>query len=451
MGTRFVSTIAAVLALMTVLVYASSALAAELFEDVETGQIYTKPGKNRVLLEQEQAEAVEAAMKTLYQDPETGAVYSRPGEGRIPVASSARAEAPASAAAPAGDYSSQAFADAVNNVIGERESSTYPKFKLGGEAYVGYSYDFDNEKAGMHGSNKFSLNRGYINIKTELTPWLRARITPDISRKSDGDYALRLKYYYMDFHNFLAAYPSLSVKLGQFEGAWLDHEEHLWTYRVQGTMMIEREHFMNSANLGINFQGDLPAGYGEWQALVCNGEGYHADEANKYKSVQARVTLHPVPGNEWTKGLELTAFTFFGKKDQQTTRNMYDFLLGYEYKNNFFIGAEYLLTHGSDHYVLGHDGKNNLNGRGLSVLGWVRMPFHEPLRLMARWDHFDHDVDSPNNTVNRYIYGISYDIGKYVTVLLDGERTVAKAYRGGYTKAGFPDENLAKVDVLLKF
>jgi hypothetical protein len=449
MRSRLTSTMAVVLALMTVFVYVSTACAAELFEDVDTGQIYTKPGKNRVLLEPEQANAVEAAMKTLYQDPETGAVYSKPGDGRIPIASSARTETAAAAPPPTGDYSSQAFADAVNNIIGERESKTYPKVKLGAEAYVGYAYDFDNEKAGSHNANKFSLNRGYINFNADLSPEVFFRVTPDISRLSSGDYELRIKYLYVGFHNFLAAYPSLQVKMGQLQGAWLDHEEGLWTYRVEGTMMIEREGYMNSANLGLDFQGKLPAGYGAWQALVCNGEGYHADETNKYKSVQARVTLHPLPNNELTKGLELTGFTFFGKKDQQTTRNMYDFLLGYKYKNDLFVGAEYLLTHGSDSYI-SHPGKTNVNGGGLSVLGWYRMPFYEPIRLMARWDHMDHDMDSPNNTVNRYIYGVSYDIGKYVTILLDGERTVAKAYRGGYAKS-YPDENLAKADVLIKF
>jgi len=400
--------------------------------------------------------ALPASALTLYEDKDTGQIFTQPGpgrekiEGEVVIVKPKSSEAATAPAAPTGDYSSQAFADAVNYVIGERESNTYPRFKLGAVAYIGYSYDFDNESAGMHGKNKFSLNRGYLNFKFDLSPEVFFRVTPDITRKSDGDFELRLKYLYVEFHKFLAAYPSLKVKMGQFQGAWLDHEEHLWTYRVQGTMMIEREHFMNSANLGVDFEGKLPAGYGEWQALVCNGEGYHSDEVNKYKSVQARLTLHPLPGNEWTEGLELTAFTFFGAKDDHTARNMYDFLLGYKYKDKLFVGAEYLLTHGSDHYVM-QAGKYNLNGGGVSVLGWARLPFFEPVRLMARWDHFDHDLDSPDNTFNRYIYGVSYDINKYVTILLDGERTTTYSYKGGYNKAAYPDENLFKADVLVSF
>ena len=65
---------------------------------------------------------------------------------------------------------------------------------------------------------------------------------------------------------------------------------------------------------------------------------------------------------------------------------------------------------------------------------------------------YDHDLDSPDNTVARYIYGVSYDLNKYVTFLLDGERTVGKAYRGGYAAAtSVKDQNLLKLDVLVKF
>ena len=81
----------------------------------------------------------------------------------------------------------------------------------------------------------------------------------------------------------------------------------------------------------------------------------------------------------------------------------------------------------------------------------------KPVRLMARYDNYDHDTTTPDNTVTRYIYGVSYDVSKNVTLLLDNERTVAYAYKtakiktGGYTNAAVLDQNLLKVDVLVKF
>jgi len=459
---------------------AATGFCAELYEDPSTGQLYTRPGEGRT-----QVSMPTEKIGALYEDPDTGAVYTKPGGNRRPVApaapmASSADEKSSEEAGPAG-YSTQAFSDAVKHVVSDEEAATFPKMKLGGEAYVGYSYDFDNESVNTDNThrNKFSLNRGYINLKADLTPNVNARITPDITRldgtttvtgapgatvttANKGDFEFRLKYYYVAFHDFWDLYPSLKVKLGQFEGGWLDHEEGLWTYRIQGTMLVEREKFMDSANLGVDFQGKLPAGYGEWQANFVNGEGYHKDETSKYKSIQARLTINPLPGNDYTKGLELTGFYFGGKEDILHKRDRMIAFLGYKYKNALFVGGEYLWTRGKDSFVdpslfaTNPAGVNNVKGGGFSLMGWYRLPFMEPVRLMCRYDNFDHDTDSPNNTVNRYIYGVSYDLNKYVTFLVDGERTVARDYKtattrgGGYTSS-YKDENFAKVDVLVKF
>ena len=433
-----------------------------LWQDSETGQLFSKPADGRVPVDPvKDLQIPAAAASNLYED-ENGVIFSKPGAGRSKLAVAPAENAPVTTTAQSsqpGDYSGQAFADAVKNIIGEKESKTFPKVKIGAEAYVGYSYDFDNEDLNSDGShkNKFSLNRGYLNVNADLTPEIKFRFTPDISRISsddnnNGDYALRVKYLYAEFHDFLKFYPSLDVKLGQFQGAWLDHEEGLWTYRVQGTMLAEREGFMNSADLGVNLQGKIPAGYGEWQANVNNGEGYHADEVNKYKSVQARLTINPLPNNEWTKGLEVTGFTFFGRKDRITSKDIYIAFLGYKLKDDLFVGGEYLWTHGPDSLVTSTTAHHNIDGNGFSLLAWYRMPFWKPIRVMGRYDHYDHDTDSPNNTDTRYIYGVSYDLNKYVTFLLDNERTVGKAYKGGYASpTSVKDQNLLKVDVLVKF
>ena len=460
-----------------------------LWQDAETGQLFSKPADGRVPVDPvKDLQIPAAAASNLYED-ENGVIFSRPGAGRnklaiapaenVPVTTTAQSSQP-------GDYSGQAFADAVKNVIGEKESKTFPKVKIGAEAYIGYSYDYlrGSENSDKSKKNSFSLNRGYLNVNADLTPEIKFRFTPDISRVSGitstskttttvtppipgetitttttttssnntaGDYELRVKYLYAEFHDFLKVYPSLDVKLGQFQGAWLDHEEGLWTYRVQGTMLAEREGFMNSADLGVNFQGKIPAGYGEWQANVNNGEGYHADEVNKYKSLQARLTINPLPKNEWTKGLEFTGFTFFGRKDRITSKDIYIAFLGYKLGDDLFVGGEYDWTHGPDSFVKSTTKDNNVDGAGYSLLAWYRMPFWKPIRIMGRYDSFDHDVHTAHNTDTRYIYGISYDYTKYVTFLLDNERTIGGGNKEGYTSKAPADQNLLKADVLVRF
>ncbi len=433
---------------------AATGFCADLYEDAATGQLFTKPGDGRTLVS-----VPTEKMGTLYEDKDSGAVYTRPGGNRQPVgpaspmASAAGTKTPVETEQPAADYSTQAFTEAVRHVVSDDEATTYPKVKLGTLFYGEYLYDFNKQVLNADGSkgarNLFQLNRGYINLRAELTPEIKVRVTPDISRDSTGDYKLRLKFGYVDFHDFLAAYPSLEAKLGQFETAWLDYEEGLWQYRMQGTMLIEREGFINSADLGASFKGKLPQGFGDWQTDVINGEGYHKDETNKYKSVQARLTLTPLQFSPYTKGLNLTGWCELGRENLQRNMDRIIAFAGYKYEDDLFLGFEYDWTHGKDKFASASRGINNTKGAGYSAMAWYRMPFLAPLRVMGRYDHFNHNEDAlaSASTVNRYIYGASYDLGKSVTFLLDNEHTLA----GSGINASEPNENLLKVDVQWKF
>jgi len=407
----------------------------------------------------------------LYQDPETGQVFTKPAEGRVPVDLSTLTQAPAAqaapapeaAAAPAGDYSSQAFKDAVTNAIGEKESNTFPKVKIGGLFYGEYYYDFEKHNttadptptnaAHRDPRDAFTLNRGYINVLADMSPEISARATSDITRDSSGNWEYRLKYGYLDFHNFLGFYPSLEVKMGQAQTAFLDYEENLWEYRVIDPMIMDKEGFMQSADLGVFLKGKIPAGYGDYQVDVINGEGYHAAEANKYKSVEGRLTVTPIPQWDMTKGLQFTAFVNEGKKDYEHKMDRYVGFIGYKYQNDIFLGCEYDITRGTDPYItttaLGLPaGQFNAHGHGISGLAWVRIPFLQPVRILGRFDKFDHNDKTTDSTLHRWYYGASYDVSKNVMFVLDDETTDLDNH---LIAAGLKKENLMKVDVQWSF
>src|SRR3989337_3324857 len=98
----------------------------------------------------------------------------------------------------------------ASTVAAEQEQerkSILPKalegLSVGGVAFIEYSAG----TTGKNGTdfNKFSLTRGYINVKKDITPWLKARVTPDVTQITNttnsqkGDLELRMKYYYVDF------------------------------------------------------------------------------------------------------------------------------------------------------------------------------------------------------------------------------------------------------------
>ena len=436
-----------------------------LWQDPQTGQLYAKPADGRVPVDVEKdLNLPPAAVSNLYED-ESGAIYSKPGTGRTRIAVTAPTPAPStttaqSTTAPA-DYSSEAFKDAVTHVIGEKEAKTYPKIKLGGLMYGEYYYDFGHkdpvlDQGHKESKNAFQITRGYLNVFGDFSPQISARITSDLNRVVDpsagnninGDLEYRLKYYYADFHNFLPFYPSFGVKVGQFQGPWLDYEEGLWAYRVIDNMLIEKEGYINSASLGVDFRGLLPSGYGSWQVSADNGEGYHTDEPNKYKTVEARLTLKPIPQIAALKDLQFSAFAYTGKADRITKRDRYIAFAGYKYHDDAFVGAEYDWTRGSDPFKITHAGVNNVEGHGWSAMAWARMPFLKPLRILGRFDKFRHDDHAPDTTTTRWIYGVSYDVSKNVMFVLNNDRTM---YEKALQAKGKKDNNLLKVDMQLSF
>ncbi|MBI5468669.1 MAG: hypothetical protein HY891_05990, partial [Deltaproteobacteria bacterium] len=71
---------------------------------------------------------------------------------------------------------------------------------IGATAFVDYSFG-QTGGATKSNYNRFTLQRGYINIRKEITPWFKMRMTPDIKvspSSQTGDYTIRMKYLYAD-------------------------------------------------------------------------------------------------------------------------------------------------------------------------------------------------------------------------------------------------------------
>ena len=169
----------------------------------------------------------------------------------------------------------------------------YPIIRIGVLSYVQYDAELTNRDA----FNVFDLTRGYININGQLSKNVRFRLTPDVRRITDsslaGTLVLRVKYAFVELDNVKAARSW--VRFGAHQTPWLDFEESIDRYRVQGTMFSEREGLIpGSSDFGVGYF--TPVGkYVDIQTGVYNGEGYAQTDVNKYKSAQGRLTLRPFP------------------------------------------------------------------------------------------------------------------------------------------------------------
>jgi len=167
----------------------------------------------------------------------------------------------------------------------------YPIIRIGVLSYVQYDAELKNRDA----FNAFDLTRGYVNINGQLSKNVRFRLTPDVRRITDsslaGTLVLRVKYAFVELDNVKAARSW--VRFGAHQTPWLDFEESIDRYRVQGTMFSEREGLIpGSSDFGVGYF--TPVGkYVDIQTGVYNGEGYAQTDVNKYKSAQGRLTLRP--------------------------------------------------------------------------------------------------------------------------------------------------------------
>jgi hypothetical protein len=182
----------------------------------------------------------------------------------------------------------------------------YPIVRVGGLSYLQYDAELKNRDD----YNNFDVTRAYLNINAQVSKNVRFRFTPDIRRINDGSLSgslvLRVKYAFAQFDNIT---PKGWIRLGAHQTPWLDFEEGINRYRVQGTMFSEREALIpGSSDFGASYFTPLPGEYGEVHAGIYNGEGFGQPEANKYKSVQVRGTVRPLPHGGVIRGLRVSGF-----------------------------------------------------------------------------------------------------------------------------------------------
>jgi len=329
---------------------------------------------------------------------------------------------------------------------------------IGTLSYFEYSVGNHNDGEGF---NEFRITRGYIDIKMRLTPWLGFRVTPDAHQDASGDFKLRLKYLYAEFRPpDLGFFTDMKAEVGIGHIPWLDFEEHINPYRVQGTMFIERSGAftpgtLNSADLGLNIRGYLggqldgefqdkvshyyPGRWGSWHIGVYNGGGYHADENNKNKVPEYRLSLRPLP--DVVPGLQAHYFGLVGKGNRKQAGGFPDYrvdLVMLSYQNPWLIlTGQYARTRGNARGTSVVPGTHEaLRGQGYSFFVDGKLPvLDRKLSLFARYDHFDPDREdwvTPGDDESDLVFtGVAWRFFRHWMVLLVYERVMYGENSGG--------------------
>jgi len=291
-----------------------------------------------------------------------------------------------------------------------------------GEWFFGYRYSDLKETE----INQFSLKRSYITFKHSFDERFDFRFTQDITLDTEGDDAgnieTRLKYCYLnvnleDFSFVAEPY----VEVGLVHTPWIEFEQKINPYRVQGTMFLDRTGILNSADFGFTFGGlfggvineeyrknvssQYPGKYGSFAIGVYNGTGYHSIEKNRNKTIEGRFTFRPFPTS--VPGLQISYNPAFGKGNTEMNPDFvtHSSYLSYESRQLAF-SAQYFQGRGNSRGSYADSLGNAFDNRGYSFFGEFRVP-KTKLALFARYDKFLSDGYN-NLDSQRFIGGISY-------------------------------------------
>ena len=295
-----------------------------------------------------------------------------------------------------------------------------PQVTVSGVAYVQYLYQL---KDTANHNNAFDVTRAYINVIGRFSGGVSTRVTADIQRVGAGDNSLRyrLKYAYVAY---TPQGSSLTYKLGQIHTPFIDWEEALWDYRMQGQMAMERGGYLTSSDFGLGVDGNWNADRISMQVGIYNGEGYGGGPGDQRKDLMGRVSVRVSPTDDASRvgGLRVTAYGAYGKPTGGGIRSRLLGMVSYRTKQ-ITLAGEYALTKDSSTTAP----LPEVSGGVASVFGVYHLN-DSKVALLARVDLTDPNTDAGNNRLTRFIGGASYQLSPNLRLLADLDLL---SYQGG--------------------
>lgn len=297
----------------------------------------------------------------------------------------------------------------------QHRNDTRPTVTIGGVVYAQYGYRFADAADDY---NAFDLTRAYLNVRADLGHGLTSRVTSDVYRVPDGSLDLRLKYAYATWRPEKAG---IGFTAGLMQTPWVDFEETMWGYRMQGTISLDRSGYLTSSDLGLGVDGSWNREAINFQAGVYNGEGYHDLEGDRRKDAAARASVRLIQTDDpsRTGGVRLSALGHYGVPTGGGVRSRAAGMLSWK-SRLATLAAEYAVTgdRRDDPDDGGAPDVETINGQVITAFGVLRIPGSRAA-LIGRVDSVDPDTDRSGDRATRYIAGISYAVTPNLRVLAD--------------------------------
>jgi hypothetical protein len=285
------------------------------------------------------------------------------------------------------------------------QAPTPPQVTVNGLVYTQYVYQL---KDSVNHLNNFDITRAYINVLGRFAGGVTTRVTPDIQRVGAGDNSLRLRLKYA-FATYTPVGSSLTYKAGLIHTPFLDWEEAVWDYRMQGPMVLDRAGKLSASDFGVGVDGAFQAQKVNFQAVIVNGTFYSNTSTAQGKDIQARVSVRVLDTDDPSRvgGRRVTLYGGYGRAPGGD-RDRYDAVVSYKSKQITLAGEAAASQDGQLGAVSGHY---------YSAFGVYNFP-QTKAAVIARID-IRHDQSGAVDKQTRYIAGVSYQLSPNWRLLAD--------------------------------
>ena len=276
---------------------------------------------------------------------------------------------------------------------------------VGGKMYIDFT-NLNQKDSGVKTDKSgtgLDVKRFYLSVTHKFDDIWSVNLTTDFNySSSDGETQLFVKKAYVQ-GKFDKAFV---FRAGSADMPWIPFAEHWYGYRYVENTIIDRLHYGNSADWGVNLNGAAGGGL-DYSVSVVNGGGYKHPNRSKDVDFEGRVGWQPMPGLIFAVG------GYSGKlaHDLQTaptnhTANRVDALAAYASKG-FRVGVEYFSANNWSNVTTSYKDKAD----GYSVWGSVAVA--DGIDLFARYDNskLSKDID-PKSKDKYYNVGVQFQVTK---------------------------------------
>ncbi len=267
--------------------------------------------------------------------------------------------------------------------------------------------------------NSFQLARGYFTYYYKFSNSVSTRFTVDMFSDATASHGagLKLKYGYLDF---VMPVKDLKLEAGiikNYFGTIYD-----WDYVTIEKALDDKESVVGSSDIGLALAGFLPAGWGEYQVGMYNGEGYNkpGTKTDLYPLFTANARVIPIPGvtlgGSVRYGMEEDTLIGAMLADSTIDTTLKDMprmevsgvlRLSYKFVD---IWGQYINKSWQDLYP--SDSTAKFNASGFMIMPTLTMPVEalDDLQLVFRYDFWDPKTgeDFENNSYSRLTAGFNY-------------------------------------------